>query len=60
MAKKRTLEIDFSEYKGQWVVICNEKVIASDKKLNKLKKDIKACKTTPTIAKIPEEEVMIF
>jgi hypothetical protein len=52
--------LDLSKYVGQWVVICNNIVIAHDKTLNKIEKEINTCKTTPVIAKIPKKEILIF
>ena len=52
--------VDFSKYVGQWVVICQNRVVAHNKNLNKVKKVIKECKRIPTIAKIPKKETLIF
>jgi hypothetical protein len=52
--------LDLSSFKGQWVVICNKKIIAHAKNLNKIKKEIESCPRTPTIAKVPEEGTLIF
>lgn len=55
-----TEKVDFSKYVGQWVVICKNKVVAHDKNLNNIEKQIKECKRMPTIAKIPKKETLIF
>ena len=55
-----TQKVDFSRYVGQWVVICENKVVAHDKNLNKVQKEIKECKRVPTIAKIPKKDTLIF
>jgi len=52
--------VDFSKYVGQWVVICQNKVVAHDKNLNNIKKEIKECSRVPTIAKIPKKDTLIF
>jgi hypothetical protein len=52
--------IDFSKYLGQWIVVYEKKIIAHNKDLKKIKKEINSCKRTPTIAKIPEKETLIF
>ncbi len=52
--------LDLSQFIGQWVVICDSKVVANGKDLIKLKKDIEQCKHTPTILKIPENDTWIF
>lgn len=53
-------EIDFSEYVGEWVVICENQIIAHDENLTNLDKEINKCKRTPVIAKIPKEDTLIF
>ncbi len=53
-------ELDYSRYRGQWVVICNNKIIAHNKDLTKISNDIDTCKKTPTIAKIPAKGQLIF
>jgi len=52
--------IDFSKYVGQWVVICENKIVAHDKNLNNVEKEIKKCKKVPVVAKIPKKETLIF
>lgn len=52
--------IDFSKYAGEWVVICNDEIIAHNVDLRKIHDKISKCKTTPTITKVPKEEVWIF
>ena len=51
---------DFSKYHGEWVISCNNQIIAHNKDIMKLRDDIKRCKTTPVITKIPQEEILIF
>ena len=52
--------IELSKYIGEWVAISNNKVIAHNKDLMKIKKDIDNCKTAPTITKIPKKETLLF
>lgn len=56
------LEIDFEKYKGRWIVICNEDIIASgddvEKTLEEAKK--KCPKKRLMVAKVPEEGTMIY
>ncbi len=54
------LGMNFSKYIGQWVVICENKVVAHDKNLNNIEKEIKGCKRVPIIAKIPKKDTLIF
>jgi len=51
---------NLAKYIGEWVVICKNDVVAHNKDLKKIKKDIKKCKTTPTVAKIPKKDTLIF
>ncbi len=62
MAVKEVLpkKVDFTKYLGQWVVICEEKVVAHDKDLRKVTNEIKACKRVPVVAKIPKKQTLIF
>ena len=62
MEKKEVLpkNIDLKKYVGQWVVICNDELVAHNKDLTKIKKEISKCKVAPTIAKIPKKEILIF
>ena len=62
MAIKQVLpgNIDFSKYLGEWVVVCEDKIVAHNKNLNNVEKEIKECKRTPVIAKIPEKDTLIF
>jgi hypothetical protein len=52
--------MDFAKYVGQWVVICDNKIVAHDKNLKRIQKDIKSCSRIPTVAKIPEKDTLIF
>lgn len=51
---------NLAKYVGEWVIVCKDEVIAHNKDLTKLKKEIKKCKTRPTVAKIPKKEILIF
>ena len=51
---------DLSRYLGEWVLICDDKVIAHNKNLTKISKEIDNCKKSPTIAKIPKKDTLIF
>ncbi|RJQ17151.1 hypothetical protein C4573_03800 [Candidatus Woesearchaeota archaeon] len=54
------LDLDVSPYVGEWILIDKQRVIGHSKNILDLKKKIKAVKGTPFIAKIPEEETLIF
>lgn len=47
---------------GEWVAICNQKIVAHGKKLDKvLEETKKICpKVKPLIVRVPEEDTMIF
>ncbi|MBW3004708.1 hypothetical protein KY310_02665 [Candidatus Woesearchaeota archaeon] len=51
---------NLAKYVGEWVIVCNNRIVAHNKDLQKIKKEIKKCKTTPTVAKIPKKETLIF
>tara|TARA_Y100000031_G_C8197833_1_gene374630 strand:- start:423 stop:611 length:189 start_codon:yes stop_codon:yes gene_type:complete len=53
-------ELDYSQYSGEWVVISDNKVVAHNKDLTKINKDINKCKKAPTVTKIPAEGQLIF
>ena len=50
---------DWSRYSGEWVAICNDKVISSHQDLKKvIKESAKKCKgKVPTFTKIPDKNV---
>lgn len=56
------LETDLDEYKGKWVIICDNKVISSGTELKKIVAEAKErCGNKKfLIARIPSEETMIF
>jgi len=58
--EKKTLLQNVGKYAGEWVVICENKIIAHGTNLLKMKADISSCKRTPTIAKIPKSDALIF
>lgn len=61
MANAKILQgVDVSNFVGEWVIVCDNKVVAHNKDLTKISSDIDSCKTTPTVAKIPKEEILIF
>ena len=51
--------IDLSQYAGQWVIICENKVVAHDKNLLKIKEEMENC-SQPILAKIPKKEILLF
>jgi len=52
--------LDFCKYPGEWVISCNNHVIAHHKDLTKIRDALVKCKTTPTLTKVPKEEILIF
>ncbi len=60
VAKDVLPKIKFSNYVGEWIVICDDKVIGHNKNLAKLNKCINNCKSIPTITKIPASDIWLF
>jgi len=54
------LEMDMSKYLGEWVALCGKEVVGHSKDINGLHKQLKKCKGTPLITKIPKRDVWIF
>ena len=52
--------VNSGEYVGEWIIICDDKIVAHDKDLAKISGEISKCKHTPTIAKIPKKDTLIF
>jgi len=57
---KSISRLDTQKYTGEWVVVCNSKIIAHNKSLKKLEKEILECKTAPLIMKVPEQQVLLY
>jgi hypothetical protein len=60
VAENKVLSQGLEKYVGEWVVICENKVVAHDKDLTKIQKEITKCKRTPLITKIPKSDTLIF
>lgn len=56
------MKTDASSYIGEWVAICNQKIVAHGKEVKKVFYEAKEkCpKEKPLITKIPDKETMIF
>jgi hypothetical protein len=48
------------KYPGEWVIICNNKIIAHHQDLRAIKDKIATCRGTPLISKFPKEAVWLF
>ena len=50
---------DWGDYSGEWIALCNGKVIANDKNLTKVIEESskKSPNKTPTFTKIPNKNV---
>jgi len=57
---KNISKLDTPKYRGQWVVVCNNQIVAHGKNLKKLEKDILSCKTAPLIMKVPQKQVLLY
>jgi len=56
------MESDLGEYGGEWVAICDNKIVAHGKNVKQVFKDAsEKCKDKrPLLTKIPGKETMIF
>lgn len=56
------IETDLQEYEGEWVAICNNKIVAHGKDVKKVFEDAqkKFPKNKPLLSKIPSKATMIF
>jgi hypothetical protein len=56
------MQIDVKGYIGQWVAICNQKIVAHGKDVKKVFHEAKEkCpKARPLITRVPDKETMIF
>ena len=52
--------IDTSKYRGEWIAISDDRVIAHNKDLRLIEQQITECRGTVTIAKIPKAEVLLY
>lgn len=52
-------EVDLSKYKGEWVVICENKVVAHANDAQTLSNAIKKCKAIPTLALVPKNKLLL-
>lgn len=53
-------QLDFSQYRGEWVIIYRDEIIGHDKDLTKLQNVIDQCPRTPIVVKIPKQDTLIF
>ncbi len=56
------IKLDLSKHMGNWIAICQGKIVAKDKNIKKVYLEAKKkCPTKkPLIAKVPEQGAMIF
>jgi len=52
--------VDLSKYKGEWVLLCDDKVVAHAKDVMRLEEAIKKCRTIPTLTKVPSGRVQLL
>ena len=48
------------KHPGEWVIICNNKIVAHHKDLRAIQDKLATCKGTPIVAKFPKENVWLF
>lgn len=56
------MKTDVNRFIGQWVAVCNQKIVAHGKEVKEVFKEARAkCpKERPLITRIPDKESMIF
>ena len=56
------MQANLSGYRGEWVAICDQKIISHGKNVKKVFREVKKkCpKKKPLITKVPETQTMIF
>ena len=56
------METNVDKYIGQWIAICNKKIISHGKNPKKVLKEakIKCPKNKPLLTRVPDKEAMIF
>ena len=52
--------VDTSRYRGEWVAIAKDKVIAHGKDLRLIEQQIMECKGIVTIAKVPKADIGLY
>ncbi len=56
------MKTDISSYIGQWIAVCNQRIVAHGKDVKEVFKEAKEkCpRQRPLITRVPEKETMIF
>jgi len=56
------MKIDISNYIGEWIAVCNQKIVAHGKDVKEVFKEakLKYPKEKPLITRVPEKETMVF
>ncbi len=59
---KYFMKADIDKYVGEWIVICNSRIVSHGKNIKKVFKETKEkCPSErPFLARIPDKETMIF
>ena len=55
---KKALDLD--KYRGEWIALAKEKIIAHGRDLNKVANKAEKITKKPVFEKIPESEVMVL
>ena len=55
-----THPLNFNKYKGEYIALVNDRIIAHGKKFEKVEKKAKKVDKEPVFVKIPENEIMIL
>ena len=56
------METNLDDYIGQWVAVCNQKIVSHGKDVKKVFREAKALcpNERPLLTRVPEKETMIF
>ena len=54
------IQVNTGKYRGEWIAMVKDKVIAHNKDLRLIETEIKNCKDVVTIAKIPRANVLLY
>ncbi|HLC75005.1 MAG TPA: DUF5678 domain-containing protein [Candidatus Nanoarchaeia archaeon] len=54
------IQMDTKKYRGEWIVIIDDVVIAHNKDIRLLKDVIDHCKKKPLIMKVPDADILLY
>ncbi len=51
--------VGLSKYKGEWVLLCEDKVVAHSNDAQTLRNAVKKCKSIPTLMLVPKHKLLL-